>query len=116
VSSAAILARLNGPAIHATITEEGVSIMATGNIQLDRFLASVRAEGFEVMRNWEAPRWTGDKHTVIHYSVIDAPNGRRPAVRTFLAIDFEGNGYALYTEAPNSKIEDDVRLIVGTAD
>lgn len=90
--------------------------MATGNNQLDRFLEAIRAEGFEVMRNWEAPRWNGDNQTVIHYSVIDSADDRKPAVRTFVVIDYDRDGYGLYVEAPNSKIEDDVRLIVGTAD
>lgn len=85
--------------------------MATDNIHLDRLLASIRGEGFDVREMWRASIDNG--HTARLYTVQNAADGREPAVRSFVVVDYKGDGYALYVEQPNAKITGDVEAILG---
>lgn len=86
------------------------------NERIERLLARIREAGFELRLNWEAPRWRGDKGTARHYSVTDSADGRKPGVRTFVLIDYEGEGYGFYPESETVKIDDDLAAITGQAD
>lgn len=86
------------------------------NIQLTRFLDTIRGEGFELRLNWESKRWAGDEGRARHYSVTNGPNDKQPAVRTFVVVDYgPRDGYGLYLESQSSKITDDVGAVIGLA-
>lgn len=86
--------------------------MKLENPQLAQLIAIIRHNGFDVRLNWEAPRWKGDRGQIRHYSVTDAEDGRKPSCRTFVVIDYEGEGYGFYPEASTNLIYDDVEHLL----
>ncbi len=85
----------------------------TENKHITRLLDSIRGEGFDLKLNWETKRWKGDQGAAAHYTVTDGPDGKKPGVRTFVVIDYDGDGYGLYAETDTMKITRDVEVICG---
>lgn len=84
------------------------------NIQLERFLETIRGEGHELALNFEAPRWKGDKGRVRHYSVSTGPEDRKPAASTIVVIEYpNGDGFDVYAHVTGMQITDCVAAVIG---
>jgi hypothetical protein len=85
------------------------------NIQLTRFLDTIRGEGFTLSLSWETKRWKKDPGGVRHYCVGRGESDRDPIMRTFIVTDFgPGDGYALYGDGVSSfRITADVAAVTG---
>ena len=83
------------------------------NKQLEKFKEGLRERGFDLTENWEAPRWTGDKHCVRHFTITG--DNKRPAMLTCIIIDYGDDGFGFYGESQSNSIDKDMEAICGPA-